>query len=78
MSRLETVGILKPGISLATHKILRLVLFLLLIVLLVCILLGINQPHSTFMFFLALGLTFSYFWFMSLKAQDKTDIRSAD
>ncbi|KAK4526467.1 hypothetical protein GAYE_SCF24G4383 [Galdieria yellowstonensis] len=56
--------VLEPGVASGTHKVLRLVLFLLLLVLLVCMLLGINQPHSTIWFLLACGLTLSYYWFM--------------
>ncbi|EME31157.1 hypothetical protein Gasu2_64610 [Galdieria sulphuraria] len=68
MQGFTTTSLLKPGVSSATHNVLRIVLFLLLLLLFVCILLGINQPHSTVLFFLALGLTLSYLWFMSLKA----------
>lgn len=69
--------ILEPGIGSTTHKyvsygslyellklqrVLKIVLFSLLSLLFVCMVLGINQPHSTVLFLLALGLTLSYFW----------------
>ncbi|KAJ8903607.1 hypothetical protein NDN08_004711 [Rhodosorus marinus] len=67
-------GLFSPGVGSGTHTLLRLILVALNVVLLGMAVAGINSPHSAIMFLLSVGLTGSYFWFMTeLAKASKSD-----
>lgn len=64
---------LQPGVSPGIHTTLRVVLLLLNALLLTCAILRILAPHFAIMFVLSVGLTISYFMFMTQLEAIKRD-----